>query len=241
MRTERRGFTLVELLVVIAIIAILAGMLLPALKLAKDTSRAIGCSSNLKQLGIGMALYADENGAWLPQPGTPPGTAAGCWDVQIRSCINYPAKDYTEAGSVPGPALYHCPAGKPATWNEAVIWRSRGYFINQHVARNNLNNPAGPGFDGVQGNLGKIRDATHLGILLETWTPTSAYVERSYGDASSSYNELQYFSTTLFAWRHTGQTNVLFADSHVERKTNTASGRPPGVIWYWKNGIPQAE
>jgi prepilin-type N-terminal cleavage/methylation domain-containing protein/prepilin-type processing-associated H-X9-DG protein len=61
-----KGFTLIELLVVIAIIGILAGILLPVLSRARESARKTQCMSNIKQIGMGLIMYANENSESFP-------------------------------------------------------------------------------------------------------------------------------------------------------------------------------
>ena len=110
-QSQQNEFTLIELLIVIAIIAILAGMLLPALNSARNKARAIACKSNLSQLGKGIIMYMDDHNGLLPYDGSPGRPAGRIYQYVVSGAVQ------PDAGKVPS-KVFFCPmhvAGYPST------------------------------------------------------------------------------------------------------------------------------
>ncbi|MBI4026335.1 MAG: substrate-binding domain-containing protein [Verrucomicrobia bacterium] len=202
-RNGRRAtaFTLIELLVVIAIIAVLAALLSPALKKARDQARGIACMNNLKQLGMVVNMYAQDNNESFPPISNGTEVPAKLFGEYLKPF----GADYTRPTSI----LY-CPVTKQVTSLRYYTYGVLFYGPCAWPANGQTPPWTNPG-QYPPAKLSQIADSSRSVLAAD-----QAYLTTpDYG-----YFTLKNLPTynTYFPGRHGGIDNVLFVDGHVAAK-----------------------
>ena len=182
---KKNGFTLLELLTVFIIIGILGAMLLVALTKMRTHSQAMACSNNLRQIGVAVQLYLDENDYRFP--GCESDDPNECWYTRLMPYVD-------------NPDVYECPAYK---YHHDDIYdaSSRNYF-SYGYNKEGLNEPAEGYKIGVDINY--VISPTKCILVADGSEGAGAETSRYFIDKNN-----------LPTSRHNGGTNILFVDSHV--------------------------
>ena len=260
-RTLRPGkskimkFTLIELLVVIAIIAILAGLLLPALNSAREKARAISCTNNYKQIGNATQMYTGDFEDYFPVVSMPENSAVtGYWAYQIGEYCGIKI-----GANMPGDLFSVLPStGKQANlhpaYNTGIFrcpnWDKERLIAEYPSAVNYYNGPFGYWWNANISNNGVPRWKT---VRIKTpsqrlFSGDSISVSKTVFPGNNDYFQYKTFSTSdslqlndfllRLSRRHSGYGNYLHVDGHVASYSPSALANHKingQNYWRWQN------
>jgi len=219
-RLGLRGFTLIELLVVIAIIAILAAILFPVFAKARENARRASRASNLKQIGLGMMQYTQDNDE------TYMGRDMGSWSW--RACINPYVKST---------GLFSCPSNsdKNTDGSSNPAFPARCHYVINNAGRDTTGGTGGQFCAGISGpnNSDIDKPAQKLLVVENTNDNWDDYASPWWTDYSVPNGQWAHG----FA-NHLNTMNCLFVDGHVKSLKPMATVAGGFSMWEFKNDSP---
>jgi prepilin-type N-terminal cleavage/methylation domain-containing protein/prepilin-type processing-associated H-X9-DG protein len=205
MTRPRRAFTLIELLVVIAIVAILAGMLMPAVNLVREAAKRTSCATAMRQVGLAIEAYAGDNDGLTPNAAYITATSTVRWAELVSE---YTETKRTGAGLVDLAGGRSVLTGCPA-WKATQVW-VLGYGMNMYLARTAADGSMAPSYQKTSRYDGRVPpDPNVVTFPLATISHRAARLLLA--------DSRDYHTTGVVdLLRHGARFNALFCDLHVQ-------------------------